>query len=144
MKKKLLFQLLAVMGVMSASAYNNGEYIYTPDAKFKTTTDNVVTNGDFSNQFTDWTNGSDETTAEPATDAWTLISEVGPNKETVAEVLNDAAGSVMARMWSADQLGGNGLYVYSYYIMSSTEGNIYRLRFVLRLIVIVRKFRYPS
>ena len=123
MKKKLLFQLLAVMGVMSASAYNNGEYIYTPDAKFKTTTDNVVTNGDFSNQFTDWTNGSDETTSEPAADAWTLVSEVGPNKETVAEVLNDAAGSVMARMWSADQLGGNGLYVYSYYIMSSEEGN---------------------
>ncbi|MGM9724618.1 MAG: hypothetical protein ACI3YL_00825 [Prevotella sp.] len=123
MKKKLLFQLLAVMGVMSASAYNNGEYIYTPDAKFKTTTDNVVTNGDFSNQFADWTNGSDETTSEPATDAWTLVSEVGPNNETVAEVLSDAAGSVMARMWSADQLGGNGLYVYSYYIKSSTEGN---------------------
>ena len=123
MKKKLLFQLLAVMGVMSASAYNNGEYIYTPDAKFKTTTDNVVTNGDFSNQFADWTNGSDETTSEPATDAWTLVSEVGPNNETVAEVLSDAAGSVMARMWSADQLGGNGLYVYSYYIKSNTEGN---------------------
>lgn len=123
MKKKLLFQLLAVMGVMSASAYNNGEYIYTPDAKFKTTTDNVVTNGDFSNQFADWTNGSDETTSEPATDAWTLVSEVGPNNETVAEVLNDAAGSVMARMWSADQLGGNGLYVYSYYIKSNTDGN---------------------
>ena len=123
MKKKLLFQLLAVMGVMSASAYNNGEYIYTPDAKFKTTTDNVVTNGDFSNQCADWTNGSDETTSEPATDAWTLVSEVGPNNETVAEVLSDAAGSVMARMWSADQLGGNGLYVYSYYIKSNTEGN---------------------
>ena len=122
MKKKLLFQLLAVMGVMSASAYNNGEYIYTPDAKFKTTTDNVVTNGDFSNQFVGWTNGSDDTPAEPATDAWTLVSEVGPNKETVAEALNDAAGSVMARIWTVDELGGAGLYVYSYYIMGSSTG----------------------
>lgn len=61
MKKRLLFQFLAVMGVMSASAYNSDEYIYTPDAKYKTTTNNVVTNGDFTNQFSGWTNGSDET-----------------------------------------------------------------------------------
>ena len=123
MKKRLLFQFLAVMGVMSASAYNSDEYIYTPDAKYKTTTDNVVTNGDFTNQFAGWTNGSDETAGEPATDAWTLVDGVGPNQETAAEAVSDAAGSVLARIWTADELGGSGLYVYSYYILGTAAGN---------------------
>ena len=123
MKKRLLFQFLAVMGVMSASAYNSDEYIYTPDAKYKTTTDNVVTNGDFTNQFAGWTNGSDETAGEPATDAWALVDGVGPNQETAAEAVSDAAGSVLARIWTADELGGSGLYVYSYYILGTAAGN---------------------
>lgn len=123
MKKRLLFQFLAVMGVMSASAYNSDEYIYTPDAKYKTTTNNVVTNGDFTNQFAGWTNGSDETAGEPATDAWALVDGVGPNQETAAEAVSDAAGSVLARIWTADELGGSGLYVYSYYIMGTAAGN---------------------
>ena len=123
MKKRLLFQFLAVMGVMSASAYNSDEYIYTPDAKYKTTTDNVVTNGDFTNQFAGWTNGSDETAGEPATDAWALVGGVGPNQEAAAEAVSDAAGSVLARIWTADELGGSGLYVYSYYIMGTAAGN---------------------
>ena len=123
MKKRLLFQFLAVMGVMSASAYNSDEYIYTPDAKYKTTTNNVVTNGDFTNQFAGWTNGSDETAGEPATDAWALVGGVGPNQETAAEAVSDAAGSVLARIWTADELGGSGLYVYSYYILGTAAGN---------------------
>ena len=123
MKKRLLFQFLAVMGVMSASAYNSDEYIYTPDAKYKTTTNNVVTNGDFTNQFSGWTNGSDETAGEPATDAWTLVDGVGPNQETAAEAVSDAAGSVLAHIWTADELGGSGLYVYSYYILGTAAGN---------------------
>ncbi|MGM9707698.1 MAG: hypothetical protein ACI3YM_08860 [Prevotella sp.] len=123
MKKRLLFQFLAVMGVMSASAYNSDEYIYTPDAKYKTTTNNVVTNGDFTNQFAGWTNGSDETAGEPATDAWALVDGVGPNQETAAEAVSDASGSVLARIWTVDELGGSGLYVYSYYIMGTAAGN---------------------
>lgn len=123
MKKRLLLQFLAAMGVVSASAYNNGEYIYTPDSKYKTTTDNVVTNGNFSNSFSGWANGSDETPGEPSTSAWSLVEGVGPNGETVAESASDAAGSVLARVWTADELGGSGLYVYSYYVMGGAEGS---------------------
>lgn len=101
---------------MSASAYNQDEYIYTPDSKYKTITPNYVTNGDFSNQFAGWTNGSDENPGDPSTSAWRLVTEVGPNGETVIESLGDAAGNTLARIWSVDQLGGAGLYVYSYYI----------------------------
>lgn len=116
MRRRLLLQLLAAFGVMSASAYQNGEYIYTPDSKYKATTPNYVTNGDFSNQFNGWSNGSDETPGDPSASAWRLVTEVGPNGETVIESLGDASGNTLARMWSVDQLGGAGLYVYSYYI----------------------------
>lgn len=101
---------------MSASAYQNGEYIYTPDSKYKATTPNYVNNGDFSNQFAGWSNGSDDSPADPSTSAWRLVTEVGPNGETVIESLGDASGNTLARMWSVEQLGGAGLYVYSYYI----------------------------
>lgn len=116
MRRRLLLQFLAVFGVMSASAYNQDEYVYTPDSKYKTVTPNYVTNGDFSNQFAGWTNGSDEMATEPSTSAWRLVTEVGPNGETVAESLNSSTGNGLARIWSVDQLGGAGLYVYSYYI----------------------------
>lgn len=120
MRRRLLLQFLAVFGVMSASAYNQGEYVYTPDSKYKTVTPNYVTNGDFSNQFVGWTNGSDEMATEPSTSAWRLVTEVGPNGETVAESLNSSTGNGLARIWSVDQLGGAGLYVYSYYINGGT------------------------
>lgn len=116
MRRRLLLQLLAALGFVSASAYQNGEYIYTPDSKYKATTPNYVNNGDFSNQFTGWSNGSDDSPADPSTSAWRLVTEVGPNGETVIESLGDASGNTLARMWSVDQLGGAGLYVYSYYI----------------------------
>lgn len=116
MRRRLLLQFLAVFGVMSASAYNQDEYVYTPDSKYKTATPNYVTNGDFSNQFAGWTNGSDEMATEPSTSAWRLVTEVGPNGETVAESLGNSTGNGLARIWSVDQLGGAGLYVYSYYI----------------------------
>ena len=123
MTKRLLLQFLAAMGFVSASAYNAGEYIYTPDSKYKTTADNVVTNGDFSSSFAGWSNGSDETQGEPSTSAWSLVAGVGPKGETVAESASDTQESVLARMWSVDDLGGAGLYVYSYYVMSGAEGS---------------------
>ena len=123
MRKSLLLSCLAVMGFVSASAYNADEYVYTPDSKYKTISENKISNGDFSNQFTGWTNGSDEAAAEPATDAWTLIEGVGPNGENAAQSASDATGSVLARMWSVAELGGPGTYVYSYYIQGAAAGN---------------------
>ena len=123
MKKSLLFSVLAMMGVVSASAFNDGEYIYTPDSKYKTVTGNLISNGDFSSQFKGWTNGSDESAVEPSTDAWELIDGVGPNGETVASSKTGTTGSVMARIWSVAELGGPGTYVYSYYIQGAAEGN---------------------
>ena len=124
MRRRLLLQCLAVFGVMSASAYENGEYIYTPDSRYKAISANQVTNGDFSNQFAGWTNGSDDASSEPATSAWRLVTEVGPNGETVAESLSDGSGNAMGRIWTVSELGGAGLYVYSYYISGgTTTGN---------------------
>ena len=48
MKKRLLTQLLALACVMGAYAYNIGDYIFSPTAKFKVLSTNFVTNGDFS------------------------------------------------------------------------------------------------
>ena len=49
-------QLLAVFGVVSASAYNVGEHIYSNTAKYKVESANLVQNGTFANGLTGWTN----------------------------------------------------------------------------------------
>lgn len=54
--KKLLLSVLAVLSVVSVNAFQKDDYLYTMTAKFKVTGDNVVTNGDFANATTGWTN----------------------------------------------------------------------------------------
>lgn len=86
MKKRLLFAMVALMGWVGMSA---ADYVYTTDARYKLTGENLVLNGDFTEQNLGdistfgW---SQNTTDTPlSTDAWAIATGVGPNGENVLE-----------------------------------------------------------
>lgn len=56
MKKRLLLMFAAALGLTSSFAYEVGDYVYTPNGRFKITGTNLVKNGDFTDGLNNWTN----------------------------------------------------------------------------------------
>ena len=100
---------------VGASAYDQGQYVYTNIAKLKTTAPNAVVNGDFSNAFEGFDNGTDG--GAVSNEAWEIVEAAGPNQENVLQCNKSASGYELSRVWKADgDLGGGGLYVISYMV----------------------------
>lgn len=93
MKKRLLLQLFAVFCVLGSYAYNTGDYIYTPTAKFKVTGDNLLTNGSFTDGTNGWT-GADGNAVSTA--SWDYVAGGGPDGQNVLQSLDAAAGNALA------------------------------------------------
>lgn len=107
--KKLLLSVLAVLGVMSANAYQVNDYIYTPSAKFKVTGENVITNGNFAEGTAGW-QGADG--AEVSALAWQYTEGAGPTGGNALMSLGGEAGNVLARQFELTA----GTYAISYWI----------------------------
>lgn len=95
MKKRLLFAMVALMGWVGMSA---ADYVYTTDARYKLTGENLVLNGDFTEQNLGeistfgW---SQNTTDTPlSTDAWAIATGVGPNGENALERKDGSASEL--------------------------------------------------
>ena len=115
MKKRVLLSLLAMASFVGASAYDQGQYVYTNIAKLKTTAPNAVVNGDFSNAFEGFDNGTDG--GAVSNEAWEIVEAAGPNQENVLQCNKSASGYELSRVWKADgDLCGGGLYVISYMV----------------------------
>ena len=118
MKKRVLLSLLAMASFVGASAYDQGQYVYTNIAKLKTTAPNAVVNGDFSNAFEGFDNGTDG--GAVSNEAWEIVEAAGPNQENVLQCNKSASGYELSRVWKADgDLSGGGLYVISYMVSGS-------------------------
>ncbi len=119
MKKRLLLQLLAVVCAVSAYAYNPGDYIFSPTAKFKVLGDNLVTNGTFDvgDGLENWTNLAGDT---PSGDNWKVSVKLGPNGENVIESVAASADSVahLTRSWELEA----GTYTVSFWIRGNASG----------------------
>ena len=118
MKKRLLTQLLALTCVVGAYALNEGDYIYSPTAKFKVTGANIVTNGDFS--VGDGYEGWSDISGNPVADNWAIKSGLGPNGEPVIMSETSSADSTayLCRSWQLDA----GTYTVSFWIQGETAG----------------------
>ena len=118
MKKRLLTQILALTCVMGAYALNEGDYIYSPTAKFKVTGANIVTNGDFSvgDGYEGWSNID----GGPVAANWAIKSGLGPNGEPVimSEVSSADSVAYLCRSWQLDA----GTYTVSFWIQGETAG----------------------
>lgn len=115
--KKLLLSVLAVLSVVSVNAFQKDDYLYTHTAKFKVTSDNLVTNGDFSDAvyFTGWT---DQNGAEVSALSWQYTPAAGPNGEAALMSLSGEEGNVLARSFELNA----GTYSISYWIKGETGG----------------------
>ena len=137
MKKRLLMQLLAIVCTIGAyAAYNIGDYIYSPTAKFKIVGDNVVTNGSF--DVGDGTEGWTSETGDAINGAvWGVSTQVGPNGENAIASLgaSDEEGASLSRTWQLTP----GFYTISYMVKSpsvttstTTVGGTNYMHFYLR------------
>lgn len=97
MNKRLLISFAAIMGAMTSFAYNVGDYVFTHDAKFKVTGDNLITNGNFASNYDGWKDYSDGALSP---DYWSI--ETGATEDGKGNVIQSADGSA--------DLTGNYMY----------------------------------
>ena len=107
--KKLLLSVLAVLGVASVNAYEVNDFLYTPSAKFKVIGENLVTNGNFKDATTGWTN---QEGADVSALSWQYTEAAGPNGENAMMSLAVEEGNVLARVFELTP----GNYAISYWI----------------------------
>ena len=97
MNKRLLISFAAIMGAMTSFAYNEGDYVYTHDAKFKVVGENILTNGNFSSNYDGWKDYADGALSP---DYWSI--------ETGAA--QDGKGNVIQSADASANLTGNYMY----------------------------------
>ena len=114
MKRTTLLLLAAVLSLLTAQA---ADYYFTHTAKWKVMGENLVTNGDFSDYLTGWTN---EQGGDIDIDIWGWEQAIGPNDENVLMSLAETGGDGkgLSRLCTLD----DGYYVVVYYLKS--EGQI--------------------
>lgn len=99
MNKRFLLQIVGLLCVLGTFAYNQGDYVYTPDARFKVVGDNLIKNGSFTNQDVSsadfgWTTNEGGSLSP---DNWSIETSQGPNGETVLQSQSAAEGVTMSQ-----------------------------------------------
>lgn len=115
MNKRLLISFAAIMGAMTSFAYNEGDYVYTHDAKFKVVGENILTNGNFSSNYDGWKDYADGALSP---DYWSI--------ETGAA--QDGKGNVIQSANASADLTGN----YMYQAVPFESGNSYVITFKMK------------
>lgn len=115
MNKRLLISFAAIMGAMTSFAYNQGDYVYTHDAKFKVVGENILTNGNFSANYDGWKDYADGALSP---DYWSI--------ETGAA--QDGKGNVIQSANASADLTGN----YMYQAVPFESGNSYVITFKMK------------
>ena len=115
MNKRLLISFAAIMGAMTSFAYNEGDYVYTHDAKFKVVGENILTNGNFSSNYDGWKDYADGALSP---DYWSI--------ETGAA--QDGKGNVIQSADAAADLTGN----YMYQAVPFESGKSYVITFKMK------------
>mgnify|MGYP001777365499 CR=1 FL=1 len=110
-------------GVSGAFAYEAGDYVYTLNGRFQVAGENLVTNGDFSDGTSGWTNTAGGTLS---TDTFTIDQGLGPDGGNALYVA--ASGAVDAGVLGAGSANlmrsiavEPGLYVISYKVKGGSE-----------------------
>lgn len=106
MRKNLLLTLFALVCTVVANA--QATYVYTADGRVKITGENVITNGDFSNETNGWF--SSDGAAGVDADTWSVEIGLGPNGENVLQSKGANEGAALCNAWTLTP----GTYVISY------------------------------
>lgn len=115
MRKNLLLTLFALVCTVVANA--QATYVYTADGRVKITGENVITNGDFSNETNGWF--SSDGAAGVDADTWSVEIGLGPNGENVLQSKGANEGAALCNAWTLTP----GTYVISYWVKGDAYQN---------------------
>lgn len=130
MNRRLLLSLAVGLSSVSSFAYNVGDYIYTSDAKYKVSGENLIQNGSFTSNYDSWTQLDGVTALSP--DFWSVEAGVGPNGENVLQSASNADENTGAFVLQGIDFEASKSYVVSLKVYSpeaittataSTSGN---------------------
>lgn len=110
MNKRLLLSLAVGLSAVSSFAYEVGEYIFTADAKYKVVGENLIANGKFNTNYSNWTNLAGSAVS---TDFWSIETGVGPAGENALQCTNNADGNDGAYVFQSVPYEANKTYVVS-------------------------------
>lgn len=115
MNKRLLLLLAVGVTTVTSFAYNVGEYIFTPNAKYKVIGENLVQNGNFSNNYSGWNNLNG---VAVSTDFWSIETGVGPKGENVLQCVSAADENDGAYVFQTNPYEASKTYVISMDVMA--------------------------
>lgn len=119
-----------LLGVASSFAYEVGDYAYTRTARYKINGENLLSNGDFSDGLTDWTNTSNQTLS---TDTF-LVQTITDGdddlngKNSIIVLVESAVTDVSTALYSSVTVFRSvpvtsGTYLVSYKMKPSSNSN---------------------
>ncbi len=109
---------MGLTALMSAVGMQADDYLYSHTAKYRIMSENLVSNGDFSESLDGW---HDEAGSDVDSEIWAVESQCGPNDEpaVVSQSINERAGNALVGTWAVEP----GTYVISFYAKSETTVN---------------------
>ena len=136
MKKQLLLVLVAAMSALTSFAYNDGEYVYTRDGRYKVQGQNLLTNGDFSQGLQDWVSASGWDRVANEQDTLIVDPTGGPGGIPCLNVQIGKQGNVQNANWNFDipttcattnfwrivPVEASATYVITYKAKAATDG----------------------
>lgn len=111
MNKRLLISFAAIMGAMTSFAYNEGDYVYTHDAKFKVVGENILTNGNFSANYDGWKDYADGALSP---DYWSIETGAAQDGGNVIQSANGGADLTGNYMYQAVPFESGKTYVVTF------------------------------
>lgn len=111
MNKRLLISFAAIMGAMTSFAYNEGDYVYTHDAKFKVVGANILTNGNFSANYDGWKDYADGALSP---DYWSIETGAAQDGGNVIQSANASADLTGNYMYQAVPFESGKTYVVTF------------------------------
>lgn len=119
MNKRLLISFAAIMGAMTSFAYNEGDYVYTHDAKFKVVGENILTNGNFSANYDGWKDYADGALSP---DYWSIETGAAQDGGNVIQSANGGADLTGNYMYQAVPFESGKTYVVTFKLKGVEPG----------------------
>ena len=119
MRKRLLLAFTAILCVISSSAVQVGDYVFTHSGRYKVIGENLVANGNFTANYDGWT----DITAMPISpDFWSVQEGAGPNGQNVLQSLSNADEQNGAFIFQSIPFEPSKSYIITLKIKSAEPG----------------------
>lgn len=119
MKRLLLSLFITIFSILGIIAQNIGDFVYVSDGKYKiTSNENLLSNGDFSNSFKDWTS---ESGRELSTDTFTIVNDGPDGSACIYTMLKDNGPGFASSLYRKIRVRAGQTYYISYSVKADED-----------------------